>query len=335
MDKRPEQVPVFSKVMREISSAKRDIELAKRDIELGHSEREKIIQRLEHFEEGKRTTLILYVADFEAPSSSLTLEDTIILSDILNTIGKVDYLDLLIHSPGGDGNAAEEIVDMCDRHCSKEFRVIVPFWAKSAATLIALCSDRIIMGETSQLGPIDPQILVVNMDVPRNVSGVSFINSRDELVKKITDATRQGEDPLPYLQQLSTLNPAFVDHCVRLIEFTRDFGVKRMPKRMLKSHEHAEQKARVIIDNFLSTHTRFHHGRMIKADEILEDDELKDLNVDYKKEPDEFWNLVVELFVRAYVYLQRLPAEGVKRCKLIEGRSIDTMSTRIAQLPPF
>jgi len=328
MDKKPEQVPVFSRVMNEISSAKRDIEL-------GHSKRGEVIEKLENFEKGKQRTLILYIADFEAPSSSLTLEDTIILSDILNTIGKVDYLDLFIHSPGGDGNAAEEIVDMCDRHCLNEFRVIVPFWAKSAATLIALCSDKIIMGETSQLGPIDPQILVVNMDVPRLVSGVSFINSRDELVKKIRDASDKGEDPLPYLQQISTLNPAFVDHCIRLVEFTRDFGEKRMPKRMLKNKERAPEKALAIINNFLSTNKRFHHGRMIKADEILKDPELKDLNVEYKKEPDEFWNLVVELFSRAYIYLQQYPKEGVKRCKLIEGKDINTMSTRIAQLPPF
>ena len=37
-------------------------------------------------------------------------------------------------------------------------RVIVPDYAKSAGTLIALGADRIVMGETSELGPIDPQI---------------------------------------------------------------------------------------------------------------------------------------------------------------------------------
>jgi len=103
----------------------------------------------------------------------------------------------------------------------------------------------------------------------------------------------------------------------------------------LKDKEGSREKACLIINNFLSTHKRFHHGRMIKADEILEDPELRDLNLEYKKEPDEFWKLVVELFSRAYIYLQQYPREGVKRCKLIEGRSIDTMSTRIVQLTPY
>lgn len=61
----------------------------------------------------------------------------------------------------------------------------------------------------------------------------------------------------------------------------------------------------------------------------------RDLNLEYKQEPDGFWNLVVELFSRAYIYLQQYPGEGVKRCKLIEGRDINTMSTRIAPVTPF
>ena len=39
-----------------------------------------------------------------------------------------------------------------------EFRVIVPDQAKSAATLIALGAKGIVMSNTSELGPIDPQV---------------------------------------------------------------------------------------------------------------------------------------------------------------------------------
>ena len=66
-------------------------------------------------------------------------------------------LDLLLQSPGGDIDKAENIVYMC-RNRFSSFRVIVPESAKSAATLIALAADSIIMGYTSELGPIDPQI---------------------------------------------------------------------------------------------------------------------------------------------------------------------------------
>ena len=41
-------------------------------------------------------------------------------------------------------------------------RVIVPDYAKSAGTLMALGADRIIMSETSELGPIDPQVILAD-----------------------------------------------------------------------------------------------------------------------------------------------------------------------------
>src|SRR5881296_1248030 len=61
-------------------------------------------------------------------------------------------LDLLIHSPGGDGQAAEQMVNYL-RTQFDEIRAFVPLQAKSAATMIALGADEIVMGRHSELGP--------------------------------------------------------------------------------------------------------------------------------------------------------------------------------------
>ena len=66
-------------------------------------------------------------------------------------------LDLIIHSPGGSPQAAEQIINYL-RTQFKYIRAIVPIQAKSAATMIALGCDEIVMGNHSELGPIDPQI---------------------------------------------------------------------------------------------------------------------------------------------------------------------------------
>ena len=66
-------------------------------------------------------------------------------------------LDLIIHSPGGSPQAAEQIINYL-RTQFKYIRAIVPIQAKSAATMIALGCDEIVMGHHSELGPIDPQI---------------------------------------------------------------------------------------------------------------------------------------------------------------------------------
>jgi len=65
-------------------------------------------------------------------------------------------LDLLIHSPGGSPEAAEQMVNYL-RSQFDYIRAIVPLQAKSAATMIALGCDEVVLGEHSELGPIDPQ----------------------------------------------------------------------------------------------------------------------------------------------------------------------------------
>ncbi len=68
-------------------------------------------------------------------------------------------LDLILHSPGGSPQAAEQILEYL-RTRFDYIRAIVPLQAKSAATMIALGCDEILVGAHSELGPIDPQILV-------------------------------------------------------------------------------------------------------------------------------------------------------------------------------
>lgn len=68
-------------------------------------------------------------------------------------------LDLILHSPGGSPQAAEQMLEYL-RTQFDYIRAIVPLQAKSAATMIALGCDEILMGAHSELGPIDPQIVV-------------------------------------------------------------------------------------------------------------------------------------------------------------------------------
>lgn len=68
-------------------------------------------------------------------------------------------LHLMLETSGGDGESAIRLVRQAQSRC-RELTVIVPNQAKSAGTLLALGADRILMGPTSDLGPIDPQLLM-------------------------------------------------------------------------------------------------------------------------------------------------------------------------------
>src|SRR5207244_4408548 len=66
-------------------------------------------------------------------------------------------LDLVVHTPGGLVLAAEQIARALHRHPAR-VTVIVPHYAMSGGTLLALAADEILMDENAVLGPVDPQV---------------------------------------------------------------------------------------------------------------------------------------------------------------------------------
>ncbi|MDI6897040.1 MAG: ATP-dependent Clp protease proteolytic subunit [Methanocella conradii] len=66
-------------------------------------------------------------------------------------------IDLIMHTPGGIALAATQIAMALKAHPSKK-TVIVPHYAMSGGTLIALAADEILMDPHAVLGPVDPQL---------------------------------------------------------------------------------------------------------------------------------------------------------------------------------
>lgn len=67
-------------------------------------------------------------------------------------------LALLVDSPGGDAHYAYRIARMLQRRTENKLTVIVPQYAKSAATLLALGATDLILGRDAELGPLDVQM---------------------------------------------------------------------------------------------------------------------------------------------------------------------------------
>jgi ClpP class serine protease len=66
-------------------------------------------------------------------------------------------IDLVAHTPGGLVLASEQIARALHRHPAR-VTVLVPHYAMSGGTLLALAADEIVMDENAVLGPVDPQI---------------------------------------------------------------------------------------------------------------------------------------------------------------------------------
>ncbi len=66
-------------------------------------------------------------------------------------------IDVLLHTPGGLVLASDQIAHALRRHAGK-VTVIVPHYAMSGGTLVALAADEILMDPDAVLGPVDPQL---------------------------------------------------------------------------------------------------------------------------------------------------------------------------------
>ncbi|MCS6904823.1 MAG: ATP-dependent Clp protease proteolytic subunit [Bacteroidia bacterium] len=66
-------------------------------------------------------------------------------------------IDLVLHTPGGLVLASLQIARAIQNRKGK-VRVIIPHYAMSGGTLIALAADEIIMSPNAVLGPVDPQL---------------------------------------------------------------------------------------------------------------------------------------------------------------------------------
>ena len=68
-------------------------------------------------------------------------------------------INVIIESGGGDIDAAYHISKLIHSSFSGIVKYIIPRFAKSAATLLVCGGNKIVMGDMSELGPLDPQII--------------------------------------------------------------------------------------------------------------------------------------------------------------------------------
>lgn len=100
---------------------------------------------------------------------------------------------LLIDSPGGYAVYAYKLAKLLRNHCGG-FTAIVPQYAKSAATLLALGAERIILPQDGELGPLDAQLFD-----PDREEYASALNEVQSLERLNADALRAVDSAMELL----------------------------------------------------------------------------------------------------------------------------------------
>ncbi|MEM3423125.1 MAG: ATP-dependent Clp protease proteolytic subunit [Nitrososphaeria archaeon] len=107
----------------------------------------------------------------------LEVHDVHKLLSELYKIPRDKNLVIVLHSPGGELLAAVQLARILSEWKGM-VTVVVPYYAMSAGTLIAISADKIIAGASATFGPIDPQIpLPGNSEKPQYVSAVTLIDA--------------------------------------------------------------------------------------------------------------------------------------------------------------
>jgi hypothetical protein len=217
--------------------------------------------------------LMLYMVDFNKGSGPITnsidREDKIGFSDMLEGLDG-QPIDIIMHSPGGSPEAAEELVKMIrDNH--DDVRFIVPGNAMSAATLMALSGNFILMDERSSLGPIDPQV-----PMPLPTGGSRFVPAQtilDGFEKAKEVITKEGPAALPtYLPLLNKYDLHLLEICDNAKALSYTLACDWLKKYMLADLPETERETQAHgIATYLNNHKDFlSHGRAIDINKATE-----------------------------------------------------------------
>ncbi|HEY4280358.1 MAG TPA: hypothetical protein VGM91_19205 [Conexibacter sp.] len=196
--------------------------------------------------------------------TSISANDIPPFVDILHDVAQGSDLDLLLHTPGGDVDQAERIVFLCRKRVGAgAFRVVVPDSAKSAGTLIAIAADSIVMGDPSELGPIDPQVTITTANGESMTRPAqSFLDG----LREIVDAA-ENELSAAYFPLLDKLDPALIDFCRKALMRSERFAEKFLAKHMLK--DEPPEKAKQVAHALNDVEKHLSHGAVIDAEDAI------------------------------------------------------------------
>jgi len=151
------------------------------------------------------------ISYWNASRGSVCHNDVIALYELLGKLGHHDTLYLFIKSAGGNGQASLRLVSLLRQHC-KKLVALVPLECASAATMITLGANDIMMGPMAYLTAVDTSLNHALSPIDRDNDRVSV--SLDELnrVMRLWESQQQGkpQGDNPYQSLFQYVHPLVI-----------------------------------------------------------------------------------------------------------------------------
>jgi hypothetical protein len=209
----------------------------------------------------KRDTL-LYASGFST-TKEVVVQGSLLSIGLMDIQGfmaalkglKGKELDLILHSPGGSLDAADQIVQYL-RSKYDHIRAFIPQNAMSAATMVACACDEIWMGKQSALGPIDPQMVLPTGGGVRSIPAQAILDEFEDIKKEVLEKPALAAI---YYDRIRGYPYGFMKLCRTAIEHSQTRVAEWLAKYMFKNQPDAAKKAADTADWLANEYAS--HGR--------------------------------------------------------------------------
>ncbi len=244
---------------------------------------------------------------------------------------RVERIFLFLNSLGGNPHAAYKFIKLLHTYGDKVI-CIVPHRAKSAAALIAIGSNVIVMDDISEIGPLDPQVEYPEGITISALDGIQPIESfwstlMDFAVQRLGIILRKDvglsrekavrislKIAIEYFKPLiSKLDPRQINICLRYLTLMQSYGKEVLTKYMLSHIQDPQEREKIaekIISNLVWLYPE--HGYVIGVEEakklglnVIHADEFED----YEK----FYNLFEILSIEKKKVVEVLTFNELKK----------------------
>lgn len=236
------------------------------------SKKKELIKALS--EKTGRNTILYFSAFMHKQSNAdacINDKDVNALMENIHKMNRSKGLDLILHTPGGDLAATEQIIHYLRSAFNGDVRAIIPQMAMSAGSMIAVSCKSIIMGRQSCLGPFDPQL-----------NGVPCQSVVREFYNAVKDAEEHPASLGLWQAIISKLTPTFITQCQQADQLASELT------EMILSDKRFDASVKDNIKTVFSQNSNSKiHNRHINRDkckstgldiiELEQDQEMQDL----------------------------------------------------------
>ncbi|MFH1781603.1 MAG: hypothetical protein ABH835_03250, partial [Patescibacteria group bacterium] len=224
--------------------------------------------------------LLVYATKFlgQLPPSVpnfIDLEDIDGFTDMVNSVKKdVKEIDVLVHSPGGKPDATERIVTIL-RNRFEKVNFLIPHSAYSAATMLALSGNSILLHPSATLGPIDPQI--------NGIPARSIKRGFEKIKEKIA---KEGPESLPaYIPLIEKYTIELLELCEDSEKLSKELVYDWIKEYMFENKKGMSSKIKKAVNYFSDYDKHLLHSRPLSLKKLqkfglnieLADDNLQEL----------------------------------------------------------